>query len=132
MPFFQSIEINSQHSHILNSAWWFSNFASSIFVFPFSTCCCYFIIYIFLSGLPLIYWTKLLLLSTQVLLHEIVPIQYKVWVDSLPKIQRAIPLDLANAIQVLPTDKTIISKQNSIKKIIFINSHQKNYWNKFS
>ena len=61
---------------------WFSNFARSIFVLPFSSCCCYFIMYIFLSGLSLIYWTKLLLLSTQVLLHEIVPIQSKVWVDS--------------------------------------------------
>ena len=53
----------------------FSNFASSIFVLIFSPYCCYFIIYIFLSGFPLIYWTKLLLLSTQLLLHEIVPIQ---------------------------------------------------------
>ena len=60
----------------------FSDFASSIFDLIFSPCCCYFIIYIFLSGLPLIYWNKLLLLSTQSLLHEIVPIQYKVWRNS--------------------------------------------------
>ena len=60
----------------------FSNFASSKFVLIFSPCGCYFTIYIFLSGLSLIYWTKLLLLSTQLLLHEIVPIQSKVLMDS--------------------------------------------------
>ena len=53
----------------------FSNFSSSIFVLIFSPSRRYFIIYIFLSGFPLIYWTKLLLLSTQLLLHEIVLIQ---------------------------------------------------------
>ena len=43
----------------------FSNFASSISILTFSLCCCYFIMYILLSGLPLICWTKLLLLSTK-------------------------------------------------------------------
>ena len=60
----------------------FSNFASTIFILIFSPCCCYFKVYIFLSGLPLIYRTKLLLLSTQLLLHEVVHTQYKVLMDS--------------------------------------------------
>ena len=53
----------------------FSNFASSIAIcFNFFSLLLFYNIH-FLSGFPSIYWTKLLLLSTQLLLHEIVPIQ---------------------------------------------------------
>ena len=79
---FSPNKIKKNLSDAFFAKYWFSNFASTIFVFPFPLCCCYFIIYIFLFGLPLIYWTKLLLLSTQALLPEIAPTQYKVWVVS--------------------------------------------------
>ena len=53
----------------------FSNFASSIAIcFNFFSLLLFYDIH-FLPGFPSIYWTKLLLLSTQLLLHEIVPIQ---------------------------------------------------------
>ena len=57
MPILQSIEMNCQLSDIYFKFMLddFSNFVSSIFVLFFSPGCCYFIINIFLSGLPLIY-----------------------------------------------------------------------------
>ena len=88
----------------------FSNLASLIFVLIFSPCCCYFIIHIFLSSLPLVYWTKLLLLSTQLSLHEIVPIQSKVLMVSFTKNSKGNTSRFGYAVQVLPSDKTIISK----------------------
>ena len=57
MPILQSIEMNCQLSDIYFKFMLddFSNFVSSIFVLFFAPGCCYFIINIFLSGLPLIY-----------------------------------------------------------------------------
>ena len=89
----------------------------ALYFFIFSPCCCYFIIYIFLSGFRLIYWTKLLLLSiywtkllllsTQLLLHEIVPIQPLMNFDGFIYLQtqRAIPLDVAMLYRYWPLTK---------------------------
>ena len=78
MTFSQGIEMNYQPIKILPRYFKLilddcSNFASSLSVLTFSLCCCYFIICNSLSGLPLIYWTELLLLSIRLIVAWISP-----------------------------------------------------------
>ena len=78
MLLLQSTEINYQLTKILSRYFKlmlddFSNFESSLFVLTFSLCCCYFIIFNPLSGVPLIYWTELLLVSIQLIVAWSIP-----------------------------------------------------------
>ena len=120
MPFFQSIEMNCQLSDILNWCLMIFKFCKHNICFSLFSLLLLFYNIHFLPGLPLIYWKKLLLLSTQVLLHEIVSIHYKVWVDWFTWNLKGNTSRFGYAIQVLPSGKTIISKQNSIKKFFLL------------
>ena len=86
-------------------------FCKLFICFTLFPCCCYFIICIFLSGLPLTYWIKLLLLLTHVLLHEF---------------QRAIPLDSAMLYRYYPLTKyNFKTKFNQKKLLIHIKKEKK-------
>ena len=63
MPFLQIMELIVNFQTFQIDAWWFFKDLTSISILTFSPRCCYFIIYILLYDLPLINWTKLLLLS---------------------------------------------------------------------
>ena len=82
IPFFQSIEMNCQLSDILNWCWMIFKFCKRYICFSlFSVLLLFYNIHfpIWSSFDIFFYW---ILLSTQVLFHEIVSIQYKVWTDS--------------------------------------------------
>ena len=113
MSFLQNIEINCGLLIELTLDG-FSNFGSFVFVLTFSSCCCYFIIYISIWSFFNIYielncycnQLNCYYLNNSLSLNEYIYL----------KIQRAIPLDLAMLYRYCPLTKLQFQNINPIQK----------------